>query len=56
MKNKSNVIHFVYLITVTNIVTNGPNGPGRAILLNGSGRAEKSRPVGTSTSSSMNLN
>ena len=31
------------------IYLNGPNGPGRGLLPDGPGRAEKSRPVRTST-------
>ena len=38
------LIHFVSFINVKKLYTNGPNGPngpGRAIFLNGPGRAKK---------------
>ena len=49
MKMEWNLIYFVSLINAKKLYSKGPNGPGQAILLNGRGRAEKSRPVRNST-------
>ena len=43
MKMEWNLINFVSFINVKKLYTNGPNGPGRAIFLNGPGRAGPGR-------------
>ena len=39
-KIESNLIHLVFFNNVIKLYPNGPNGPGRSILINGPGRAE----------------